>query len=320
MATSAHERVIVRALREIAAERKLRFSSYSYNWVVRLERRGKARHVYGYNFEINSATASLLAQDKSALAGLLGVGDIPHVDHEFFLHPHLSKFVPDEGNWGRADAYASRHGYDVVCKPNTGTGGVRVYRVRSRRELEDAFQKLLQAGFGMCISPYVRIDHEYRLILLAGQCLLSYQKQLPAITGDGSTTVGNLLLDAANSGHIRPSVATRALVDSGLDPAHVLDPGETAKVSWKHNLGQGSSPQPIADEGLLSVLQNLALRGVSACNADFASVDIVETSGELRILEINSGVMMERFADLAPNGFQEAKAVYGRAVDMMFAD
>ncbi len=87
MATSAHERVIVRALREIAAERKLRFSSYSYNWVVRLERRGKARHVYGYNFEINSATASLLAQDKSARAGLLRLAAVPHVEHRFFLIP-----------------------------------------------------------------------------------------------------------------------------------------------------------------------------------------------------------------------------------------
>jgi len=44
-------------------------------------------------------------------------------------------------------------------------------------------------------------------------------------------------------------------------------------------------------------------------------VDIIKTRAEYRILEVNPGVMMERYSKLAPEGYQEAKRVYGKAVE-----
>ena len=320
MAQQVRERVLVKALREIASERGIRFTSFSYDWIVRLELDGKIRYVHGYNFDLNNASAALIAGDKSAVASLLKWNEIAHVEHEFFLHPSLSGFVGTEGNWERAVEYASRHDFQVVCKPNVGTGGNRVYRVRNRRELEEAFHRLFQWERGICISPYYPIEDEFRLILLCGECVLSYVKRLPEIVGDGQSTVGALLFQATDEGKVRPSVAVRTLDEMRISPAAVLRPGETVKVNWKHNLGQGSIPQPIRDLRFASSLLGLAVEGAGACNISFASVDIIKTRAEYRILEVNSGVMMERYAKLAPEGYQEAKRVYGKAVGLMFAD
>jgi glutathione synthase/RimK-type ligase-like ATP-grasp enzyme len=53
-------------------------------------------------------------------------------------------------------------------------------------------------------------------------------------------------------------------------------------------------------------------------NIGFASIDIIETGGQQLILEVNSGVMMEHFAHSLPDGYARAKAIYARAVALMF--
>ena len=51
----------------------------------------------------------------------------------------------------------------------------------------------------------------------------------------------------------------------------------------------------------------------------FASVDIIELeSGELFILEINSGIMIENYAKSVKNGEQVCKEIYSKAIDLMF--
>ena len=107
------ERTIVRALREIASEHQLVFSSFSHDWLIRLESEGRARHVYGFNFDLNSAASSMIAGDKAGLSKLLSSKSIPHVEHEFFLHPRYSSFVSDHGNWERAINYADARDFEV---------------------------------------------------------------------------------------------------------------------------------------------------------------------------------------------------------------
>jgi glutathione synthase/RimK-type ligase-like ATP-grasp enzyme len=66
-------------------------------------------------------------------------------------------------------------------------------------------------------------------------------------------------------------------------------------------------------------LVELARRAQQAINIRFASVDVVEAKGQLLILEINSGVMMEYFARHFPESRTIAKGIYARAVEQMFS-
>jgi glutathione synthase/RimK-type ligase-like ATP-grasp enzyme len=49
----------------------------------------------------------------------------------------------------------------------------------------------------------------------------------------------------------------------------------------------------------------------------FASVDIIETNNEMRVLEVNSGIMMEKFIQAANENYAIAKKIYQQAINMM---
>jgi len=49
-------------------------------------------------------------------------------------------------------------------------------------------------------------------------------------------------------------------------------------------------------------------------------VDIVQTPDSLRVLEINSGIMMEYFATRHPQGEALARRIYATLLEQMFAE
>ena len=313
------ERALVKILREIAGAQQLHLTALSHDWIIRLERGDIVRHVYGYNFELNSAAAQLLADDKSAVAEVLRYRQLPHVEHKLFLHPRLSSYISDQGNWAEMMAYARQYDFKVVCKPNDGTGGEDVFRARSQPELEQVVQRLFESRRAICLSPYYEISQEYRVIVLDGRCELIYAKQRPAITGDGRSTLADLIAAEIDRGAISVSVAARALKvnESRLDD--VLAQGVEVTLDWKHNLAHGAYPVIITDQPRHQQLEALALACAAELNIVFASIDIIETGSERLVLEANSGVMMEHFVELAPDGYSLARTIYAKAVELMFS-
>lgn len=88
--------------------------------------------------------------------------------------------------------------------------------------------------------------------------------------------------------------------------------------SWKHNLGLGAEPIIIEKDSIYDNLSKLALSASLAVNGKFVSVDIVDVSGKLMVLEINSGVMMEHFASKNFENYKIAESIYGEAINLMF--
>ena len=52
----------------------------------------------------------------------------------------------------------------------------------------------------------------------------------------------------------------------------------------------------------------------------FASIDIVSTNEGLKVLEINSGVMMENFAGESPQNYRKAREIYRDAILKMMKE
>jgi hypothetical protein len=313
------ERILVELLREVAAETGIEMTTFSQDWIIHLRQGAVARHVYGYNFDLNPAAAQLIACDKTAASDLLAFHDIPRVEHRLFLHPRLSAYVDAGGNWRDMLAFAEQCGWDVVCKPKDGTGGRDVHRARGRLELEQAVHRLFESEHALSLSPFLAIDQEYRFIVLAGQCELAYAKRRPAVLGDGRSTIAELIAAAIKAGAMPAEVAARAIRDHEPRLDDVPPHGAVLDLHWKHNLGQGSRPHEIADAALRCRLTDLACRCARALNLQFASVDIVEVAARHMVLEVNSGIMMETYARTAPNGRETAKRIYAKAVKRMLA-
>ena len=83
---------------------------------------------------------------------------------------------------------------------------------------------------------------------------------------------------------------------------------------WRNNLKFGSMPVIETNHNLCHELAGVALRAASALGLRFASVDVVASAAGLAVLEVNSGVCLERFSAFSAAHFDRAGAVYARAI------
>lgn len=72
-----------------------------------------------------------------------------------------------------------------------------------------------------------------------------------------------------------------------------------SRHSWKHNLSQGANPELLSEKDIdkkYSDLKGLILRGNSTLGIRCAAIDVLETEEGYKILEVNSGIAMDKFA------------------------
>ena len=169
---------------------------------------------------------------------------------------------------------------------------------------------LLITNSSISICPFYRIKNEYRTIILDGNIELFYGKKRPIVYGDGTKSIKELLCDF-NYNYFSK------INDVKLDK--VLEKGEEYMYSWQHNLSRGSIPFEEDDINLKNNVQSLAQKAFKLLNLKFASVDIIELeTNEILILEINSGVMIDNYAQYMKDGEIVCKNIYSKAIDLMF--
>lgn len=312
------ERVLVRAVKEIAKELNLKLDTFSQDWVIRLERGSQRRHIFGYNFELNAASGHLITSDKCATAELLGHNGIPAVEHRLFLRPNLAGYVASGGNWGEMLSYFESRKSDLVCKSNTGTGGNQVYRARTPLELELSVHKLFSANRAVALSPFINIDSEYRLVMLGDTCELAYEKVRPGVVGDGRSTLLGLILRDYPGGRLADKLIAGLSEEEGELLSSVPEQNEYVTLSWRHNLGKGAQAVEL-DRETRAALSGVAVSCMSALNLNFVSVDIIKSNDKLLVMEINSGVMMESYAGQGEGEYETAREIYRKAVVEMFS-
>ena len=305
------DRQLIKIMREICAENDIEFESYSYDWILKLSRRGGVMYIYGYQFPLNDAAAELICGDKAALSAVLSGWDIPSAEHLFFMSPSNLHYTGSPGNWTQLTGLLSRYGR-LVCKRNSGSGGSGVYIVSDQAELERTAADIFRSSRSMSVSPFYEINNEFRVIMLNGSARLIYKKILPHVIGDGEHAVFELACKKYRRDIGRLEITA--------DLVKVPAAGEKVNIGWKHNLGQGSEAVIVEDEALSKRLSELSIRAAGALKIKFASVDIIETPEKLMILEINSGIMMENFALSGEKNYHTAKKIYYDAVESYFHD
>ncbi len=324
MAKVPPTRLFVVLLREVCASMGIKMRAHHGDWLLTLRQGTRTEHVFGYDFSLNSAAAQQIARDKSATYSVLADARVPAVEHHLIMSPTLPDYMPSGGNWARLLELFEQWGRDLVAKPNEGTAGREVLRLRNQMELERGIHQLLGKARACAVSPFLAIRDEYRVLMLDGEALLVYRKLRAAVTGDGRRRVTELLAEWLESGGAGGAVAEAKLKALGkmeltaaeLDRVPV--PGELVAINWRHNLGQGAVAEELTGEVPERVqLVKLATKAMAALRLRVASVDIVVTAhGRRRILEVNSGIMMEHFGLVER---ARATAIYRRIIEAVFA-
>jgi glutathione synthase/RimK-type ligase-like ATP-grasp enzyme len=86
-------------------------------------------------------------------------------------------------------------------------------------------------------------------------------------------------------------------------------------TDWRHNLDLGARPLLLPPGATRDACVALAISAARAIGIRFASIDIVRAAGEWKVLEINSGVMMETLGRHHP---ELVDAAYSAVLDRLF--
>lgn len=93
---------------------------------------------------------------------------------------------------------------------------------------------------------------------------------------------------------------------------------ERREGNWQHNLSHGAYGRMIPLGELPETFRSLAIKGAQAIGISLSSVDIADFSDHPRIIEINSGITLERFAEQGKEEYQAAVLVYETIIKYSF--
>ncbi|MBQ7432830.1 MAG: hypothetical protein IJV50_05135 [Lachnospiraceae bacterium] len=299
-------------IHEICRERGIACLDYADGWAFELSRGEKSNFIFGYQFGLNLSSVQQLCNDKGAASEALEIHGIPHVHHIAYMCPPMQKFVGGDGCFQELLDVFAQEGRNLVVKDNEGTGGNLVFHVTSRKALEQAAFAIFSSCRSIALCPYYDILQEYRVVILDGVVKVIFSKIRQSLKGDGVSTLRQLYAGYLLSG----GKAEDAIPESRMN--QVLAKGEYYYLNWKHNLGQGAGAVLFTQEEVPEVTE-LALRTAKALYVRFGSFDVIRTADGIRILEVNTGVMMENLAGMSQENYALVKSVYGEAIEKMLA-
>lgn len=313
--TLSCQRIFVEAIQKYCAGRGIAVEIRAGGWLIVMQCGSKRHLAFGYDLGLNGAVAHRIANDKSATAEVLAMSGVPCVPHVLFLNPELNAYMPPSGSWEAMLTQLEQYPQGIVVKPNEGTSGKSVFLVSTRPALELAVNRIFSAHTALAISPYFDIEDEVRVVLLDEVPLVVYSKNRASVLGDGKRSLLELAL-ATVSAEQRSAVLPGLLADVDKARLDAIVPEGTRRVlNWRHNLESRARPLVLAQGEVRETCVAIAVRAARAIGIRFASIDAVRVDGAWRILEINSGVMMEALGKEHP---ELVDAAYSAALDEVF--
>ena len=299
------ERIINRVLKDIAKEKNYEYETFSHDWIVRLKNKDKMLTTYGYIMQGIDSVSQMICKDKSALYEILNKNNVPTIPHELYLGKKKQKIYL-ERELGLEDFYSAFEKYKkIVIKDNNGGSGIDVYLITKEEQIEPVVGGLLNKDKDIAISPYFDVEDEYRIVVYKSKPEIIFRKQRPNIVGNGVDTTEKLIKD---------KFGKVIEVDEWVDLKRVPKKDEKVVLRWMHNLKNGASAENIYDEEKKQKLFSLATKVAKVIGINFASIDIMDVDGEFKVLEVNSGVTLEKFARTSSENYKEVEKLYRKIV------
>lgn len=182
-------------------EKGIDVRSFSDKWMLTLTKNHSSQAIYGFKFGgLNDSAAVATSQDKAATYDILHDSHIDAVPHAL-----ISTRANSYHEWKNlAEGWQT-----FVIKPTHGGGGRAVYAFDGVAKAAERMETHAEQSW--CVSPFLQIKSEVRLILLDKEVLLAFEKQNPTIFH--GVPMYNLRLGAA-AVDLRPNNELIAMADA----------------------------------------------------------------------------------------------------------
>lgn len=200
--------------------------------LVQLGYGARQRRIWTAETDATSAIAESISRDKALTKTLLGACGVPVPDGR----------VVDttEAAWEAAQDI----GVPVVVKPSDGNHGRGVFtNLATREQVAAAYAVAREEGSGVIVEKFVP-GIEHRLLVVAGRVVAAARGEETFVTGDGRSTVAELVETQINSNPLRGS--------SEDHPLNLVRIDSAARLELQK---QGCGPDSVPDCGVSILLQ-----------------------------------------------------------------
>ncbi len=286
-----HRPEYIKLIEEAARSLGIEVKHLSDNWAIQLKKNGITKYIIGYTFPLSDSICYKIAGNKNLCSDILNENNIANVPHQVVFSPSvLERRRSNKSNYEIIQQFISGNGFPFLIKKNNSTKGEGVYFINNEAELENILTKVYSTDSTLCLSPYRENIREYRNIILNGVCLLSYEKQIPYVIGNGKSSTIELISEFIRENNSN-SFESGKFFDASLlgKINYIPKPNEKIFLQWKHNRFFGTRYEMVNN---LSI-KKLAINAAQAVTAKFASVDIIHSEKYgLEVLELSPSVII----------------------------
>lgn len=306
------DRFIVQELRAFARENGLILEEFCHNWVHKLTnpKTGKSSFVFGYDLGLNPSSVAQICRDKVATSEILEAAGIPVIPHRLIIQPNLISYAPSATVSKVLKQVFDESGEQIVVKPNEGTGGRDVYKVRSIAQAIPIIERMHAMDKAVAVCPYVEIEQEWRVYVLNGEARIVLRKVPTHVDGDGENDVESLARRRLGNQKVDELLRLTPNLRKEWNELGILSDGESVRLNWRNNLSQGAVPELVKISSAPEEVVELAISASITLNLNIGSVDLVHSKKLLLILEVNVGVMMEQLARNSNATLVQARKFY----------
>jgi cyanophycin synthetase len=283
---SGYQRIWADAAQELGAELIALGSGF-----FEFRKDGRTTRAWQYCSPLDDPVTLKLALDKTLVHRLLAEAGVPVPEHVEF----------DATGLGPAIAFLERGPRPCVVKPVTSSFGSGVTGgIETRSQLERATWRASRVSGRLLIERQAE-GAVYRLLFLDGRLIDVIRRFPPAVIGDGSSTIAELV-DIENRRRAESQEdRAPALLRIDLDAVFALERAETrlhstpargAQVRLKTVVSQNSALENETVRVDVSELADEALAAVRRVGLRLAGVDAV-TTDPTRSLRATGGVILE---------------------------
>jgi len=153
---------------------------------------GRRRYFRGSTLDMNPVGAADISTDKDYAAFFMKRMGYPVAPGEAFFSARHARAIGSRRNIDAAFRYAKKIGFPVVVKPNSGSQGVGMAKVSTKREFYEAM-RFIFARDRVALVQRALTGKDYRIVVLDKKIISVYQRIPLNVVGDGRSTIRQLL-------------------------------------------------------------------------------------------------------------------------------
>src|SRR3989344_7082742 len=151
------------------------------------------KRYFRYNtLDLNPVGASDTSKDKGYASFFMHTMDYPTVTGRTFFSDEWCETIGSRRDIYAGYRYAKSLGFPVVVKPNSGSQGVGVALVHTKREFLGAM-KFIFKNDKIALVQRVVSGTDYRIVVLDKAIISAYERIPLSVVGDGRLTIRQLL-------------------------------------------------------------------------------------------------------------------------------